>query len=88
MKDWVSDLFNASTSDWTPMSVKSMVCVLYAPFSSQPEVLSRCDIERMRHSSALFARKFDLSADPEIFEVIDSVCLTESVVHEEVKWNA
>jgi len=42
MKDWVSDLFNASTSDWTPMSVKSMVCVLYAPFSSQPEVSSRC----------------------------------------------
>jgi len=42
MKDWVSDLFNASTSDWTPMSVKRSVCVLYAPFSSQPEVLSRC----------------------------------------------
>ena len=40
--DRVSDLFAASTSDWTPMSVKSLVCILYAPFSSQPEVSSRC----------------------------------------------
>jgi 4'-phosphopantetheinyl transferase len=42
MQDWVSDLFAASTSDWTPMSVKSMSCVLYAPFSNQPEVSRRC----------------------------------------------
>jgi phosphopantetheine--protein transferase-like protein len=40
--DWVSDLFAASTSDWTPMSAKSSVNVIYAPFSSQPGVSSRC----------------------------------------------
>src|SRR4030095_4905755 len=40
--DWVSDLFAASISDWTPVSVKSSVCVLYSPFSNQPEVSSRC----------------------------------------------
>jgi phosphopantetheinyl transferase len=40
--DWVSDLFAASTSDWTPMSVKGSVYLLYAPFSSQPEVSTRC----------------------------------------------
>jgi phosphopantetheinyl transferase len=40
--DWVSDLFAASTCDWTPLSVKSLVYVLYAPFSSQPEVSSCC----------------------------------------------
>jgi phosphopantetheinyl transferase len=37
----VSDLF-ANTSDWTPTSVKGSVRVLYAPFSSQPEVSTRC----------------------------------------------
>jgi len=42
MHDWVSDLFAASTRDWTPVSVKSLVCVLYAPYSSQPEVSSSC----------------------------------------------
>jgi phosphopantetheine--protein transferase-like protein len=40
--DWVTDLFAASTSDWTPMSAKSSVNVIYAPFSSQPGVSSRC----------------------------------------------
>jgi len=40
--DWVSDLFANSTSDWTPMVVKGSVNVLYAPFSSEPEVSSRC----------------------------------------------
>jgi phosphopantetheinyl transferase len=40
--DWVSDLFAASTSDWTPLSVKSLVYVLYAPFSNQTEVSNRC----------------------------------------------
>ena len=40
--DWVSELFAASTSEWTPMSMKNLVCVLYAPFSNQPEVSSRC----------------------------------------------
>ena len=40
--DWVSDLFAANTSEWTPMSMKNLVCVLYAPFSNQPEVSSRC----------------------------------------------
>jgi len=38
----VSDLFAANTRDWTPLSIKNLVCVLYAPFSSQPEVSSRC----------------------------------------------
>src|SRR6476646_6999115 len=40
--DRVSNLFAASTSDWTPMSVKGSVCVLYAPVSSQPNVSSCC----------------------------------------------
>jgi phosphopantetheinyl transferase len=40
--NWVSDLFAANTSDWTPLSIKNLVCVLYAPFSSQPEVWNRC----------------------------------------------
>ena len=40
--DWVSDLFAANTSEWTPMSMKNLVCVLYAPFSNQPEVSNRC----------------------------------------------
>jgi Phosphopantetheinyl transferase len=40
--DRVSDLFAASTSDWTPMSVKSSVYVLYAPFSTHPDVSSCC----------------------------------------------
>jgi len=40
--DWVSELFAASTGDWTPVPVKSSVCVLHAPFSSQPDVSSRC----------------------------------------------
>jgi 4'-phosphopantetheinyl transferase len=40
--DRVNDLFAASTSEWTPTSVKNLVCVLYAPFSNQPEVSSRC----------------------------------------------
>jgi len=38
--DRVSDLFAASTSDWTPMSAKSSVSVIYAPFSSQTGVSS------------------------------------------------
>ena len=40
--DRVSDLFAASTNEWTPTSVKNLVCVLYAPFSNQPEVSSGC----------------------------------------------
>jgi 4'-phosphopantetheinyl transferase len=40
--DWVSDLFAAISSDWTPMSVKGSVCVLYAPFSSQLDVSNHC----------------------------------------------
>jgi len=40
--NWVSDLFAANTSDWTPLSIKNLVCVLYAPFCSQPEVSNRC----------------------------------------------
>jgi len=40
--DPVSDLFAASTIDWTPMSAKRSVNVIYAPFSSQPGVSSWC----------------------------------------------
>jgi 4'-phosphopantetheinyl transferase len=40
--DRVSDLFAASTSDWTPESVKSSAYVLYAPFSTHPDVSSCC----------------------------------------------
>ena len=53
--DSVSDLFATNTSDWTPLSIKNLVCVLYAPFSSQPEVSNRCtevlsDAEQMKAS--------------------------------------
>jgi len=53
--NWVSDLFAANTSDWTPLSIKNLLCVLYAPFSSQPEVSNRCtevlsDAEQMKAS--------------------------------------
>ena len=40
--NWVSDLFATNTSDWTPLSIKNLVCVRYAPFSSQPEISNRC----------------------------------------------
>ena len=40
--DRVGELFAASTSEWTPTSVKNLVCVLYSPFSNQPEVSSGC----------------------------------------------
>ena len=55
--DWVSDLFANSTSDWTPMVVKGSVNVLYAPFSSEPEVSSRC-AEVLSDDELMKARRF------------------------------
>ena len=55
--DWVSDLFANSTSDWTPMAVKGSVNVLYAPFSSEPEVSSRC-AEVLSDDELMKARRF------------------------------
>jgi phosphopantetheinyl transferase len=40
--DWVNDLFNASTCDWTPASAHYAAHVLYVPVSRDPEVSQRC----------------------------------------------
>jgi hypothetical protein len=47
---------------------------------SHPEFLTRDDLEDMRHSDALFARKFDLEETPEIFNLIDQQCVNEKTV--------
>jgi phosphopantetheinyl transferase len=39
---WVTNLFAASTSDWTPVQSDNTVRVMYAPVSSDPEASSRC----------------------------------------------
>ena len=55
--DWVSNLFANNTSDWTPMVVKGSANVLYAPFSSEPEVSSRC-AEVLSDDELMKARRF------------------------------
>jgi phosphopantetheinyl transferase len=60
--DWVSDLFANITSDWTPMVVKGSVNVLYAPFSSEPEVSSRC-AEVLSDDELMKARRFRAQDD-------------------------
>lgn len=40
--DWISDLYTAEACDWTPMSVRRSVRVLFAPVSGDPEVTRRC----------------------------------------------
>lgn len=49
----VLDLFNASSRNWTPLSVNHVACVLYAPLSHDPEISKRCgsilsDAERQK----------------------------------------
>jgi 4'-phosphopantetheinyl transferase len=40
--DRVGNLFAGSACEWTPPSVRILVCMLYAPFSNQPAVSSCC----------------------------------------------
>jgi len=45
--------------------------------AAHPEVIGREDLSAMMQSKALFARKFDLDKDAEIFDLIDDYCLSE-----------
>lgn len=40
--DWVKDLYTAGVFDWTPLSARRSVRVLFAPISDDPEVTKRC----------------------------------------------
>jgi hypothetical protein len=42
--------------------------------SAHPEILSKNDLGDMQRSDALFARKFDMSKHPEVFDLIDAHC--------------
>lgn len=43
--------------------------------NSHPEILTRNNIKEIMKSEGLFARKFDLDLDKEIFDIIDENCL-------------
>ena len=50
---WVNEMFSQRARDVTPAAARDAACVLYVPFSSDPEVSSRCaailsDHERKR----------------------------------------
>ena len=64
--NWVSDRFAANTSDWTPLSIKNLVCVLYAPFCSQPEVSNRCN-EVLSDAELMKAGRFMAQDDTDHF---------------------
>lgn len=40
-----------------------------------PDILTKADLDRIKNSDALFARKFDCEEDSNIFDAIDEVCL-------------
>lgn len=45
--------------------------------SAHPEILTRKDVDGMLQSDALFARKFDIAQDAEVFDLIDKYRLPE-----------
>jgi hypothetical protein len=48
------------------------------PNPSRPRVFVKSDFERLVNSSKLFARKFDLSRDADIFELLDQKIVKET----------
>ncbi|MBW4591994.1 MAG: beta-1,6-N-acetylglucosaminyltransferase [Brasilonema angustatum HA4187-MV1] len=43
-----------------------------------PKIFSKNDFEKIRESEKLFARKFDMTKDPDILDMIDKMILSES----------
>ncbi|MEH2404124.1 beta-1,6-N-acetylglucosaminyltransferase [Nostoc sp.] len=47
-------------------------------YSGHPKTLEKNDFEKIRESEKLFARKFDMTIDPDILDMIDKMILSQS----------
>ena len=47
-------------------------------YSGHPKTLEKNDFEQIRESEKLFARKFDMTIDPDILDMIDKMILSQS----------
>ncbi|MEH2007739.1 MAG: hypothetical protein V7K81_21880, partial [Nostoc sp.] len=45
--------------------------------SLHPKILEKNDFEKLRESEKLFARKFDMTIDPDILDIIDKMILSK-----------
>jgi hypothetical protein len=47
--------------------------------SSHPEIMFREHVHELKHSAAMFARKFDAAVDADILDLVDRYCLSENI---------
>lgn len=50
--------------------------------SSHPEIITEKNLEELKQSDALFARKFDISQGASILDLIDEYCLFDNYAHQ------
>ena len=77
---WYNELLEEGEDTFQEKIINTYLTYLEWPidYSGHPKILAKNDFEKIRESEKLFARKFDMTIDSDILDMIDQMILSQS----------